>query len=264
MSDTLERPLIAAADTRPLAGRTALVTGSTSGIGLGIAEAFAGQGAAIMLNGFGDAESVMRTRDRLAGEFGVEVVYSGADLSDPAAIGEMMAYARDVLGPVDILVNNAGIQHVAPIAEFPVAKWDAIMAINLSSAFHTIRSVLPEMVERRFGRIINVASAHGLVASPFKSAYVAAKHGVIGLTKTAALEYADANIRVNAVCPGFIKTQMTADTMRRRGEAIISQIPFRRMGEPGEIAEMVVWLCSERASYVSGASYNVDGGWMAI
>ncbi|MEP6968419.1 MAG: SDR family NAD(P)-dependent oxidoreductase, partial [Pseudomonadota bacterium] len=191
---TLSRPQAAVAQPRALAGRTALITGSTSGIGLGVAQALAAQGAAIVLNGFGDAEQVMRTRDRLAMEHDVEVVYSGADLSDPAAIAQMMAYARDVLGPVDILVNNAGIQFVAPIGDFPTAKWDAILAINLSSAFHTIRAVLPEMVERGFGRIINVASAHGLVASPFKSAYVAAKHGIVGLTKTVALEAATSGV----------------------------------------------------------------------
>ncbi|HET6971579.1 MAG TPA: SDR family NAD(P)-dependent oxidoreductase, partial [Phenylobacterium sp.] len=166
---------------RPLENRVAIVTGSTSGIGLGIAESLASQGAHVVLNGFGDAGEIAETRDMLASLHGVEVIYSPADLSMPEQILEMVAFARDVLGPIDILVNNAGIQHVAPVGEFPTAKWDAILAVNLSSAFHAIKAVLPQMVDRGFGRIVNIASAHGLVASPFKSAYVAAKHGVIGL-----------------------------------------------------------------------------------
>ncbi|HEX3919109.1 MAG TPA: 3-hydroxybutyrate dehydrogenase [Caulobacteraceae bacterium] len=275
MSDTLERPRLAAADTRPLAGRTALVTGSTSGIGLGIAETLASQGAALVLNGFGDAESVMRTRDRLASEFGVEVVYSGADLSDPAAIAEMMAYARDVLGPVDILVNNAGIQHVAPIAEFPVAKWDAILAINLSSTFHTIRASLPEMVGRGFGRIINVASAHGLVASPFKAAYVAAKHGVIGLTKTVALEAATSGVTCNAICPGYVYTPLVEKQIEEQAKAhgiprervitdiLLASQPNKRFATVEEIGALAAFLCSSGADSITGAALSVDGGWTA-
>jgi len=273
MSDTLEalRPTIA----RPLSGRVALITGSTSGIGLGVAETLASQGAAVVLNGFGEAESILRTRDRLADEHSVEVVYSGADLSDPKAIGEMMAYARDVLGPVDILVNNAGIQHVAPIGEFPAAKWDAIIAINLSSAFHTIRAVLPEMVERRFGRIINVASAHGLVASPFKSAYVAAKHGVVGLTKTVALEAATSGVTCNAICPGYVYTPLVEKQIQEQARAhripeerVVSDIllqsqPNKKFATVEEIGALAAFLCGAGADSITGAALAVDGGWTA-
>ena len=275
MSETLERPQVMPADGRPLASRTALVTGSTSGIGLGVAETLASQGAAIVLNGFGDAEGILRTRDRLADEHGVEVIYSGADLSDPKAIAEMMAYARDVLGPVDILVNNAGIQHVAPIGEFPVTKWDAIIAINLSSAFHTIRAVLSEMVERRFGRIINIASAHGLVASPFKSAYVAAKHGVIGLTKTVALEAATSGVTCNAICPGYVYTPLVERQIQEQAKAhgipeerVVSDIllqaqPNKRFATVEEIGALAAFLCGAGADSITGAALTVDGGWTA-
>jgi 3-hydroxybutyrate dehydrogenase len=274
MSATLEAPR-PATQARPLTGRVALITGSTSGIGLGIAEALSSQGAAIVLNGFGDAESILRTRDRLADEHGVEVVYSGADLSDPKAIGAMMAYARDVLGPVDILVNNAGIQHVAPIGEFPAAKWDAIIAINLSSAFHTIRAVLPEMVERRFGRIINVASAHGLVASPFKSAYVAAKHGIVGLTKTVALEAATSGVTCNAICPGYVYTPLVEKQIQEQAKAhripeerVVTEIllqsqPNKRFATVEEIGALATFVCGSGADSITGAALSVDGGWTA-
>jgi 3-hydroxybutyrate dehydrogenase len=260
---------------RPLSGRTALITGSTSGIGLGVAEALAAEGACIVLNGFGDPQGVMRTRDRLAAEHGVEVVYSGADLSEPAAIAEMMAYARDVLGPVDILVNNAGIQHVAPIVDFPTAKWDAILAINLSSAFHTIRAVLPEMIERGYGRIINVASAHGLVASPYKSAYVAAKHGVIGLTKTVALEAATSQVTCNAICPGFVLTPLVENQIEEQARAhgipvekvvtdvLLASQPNKRFSTVQEIGALAAFLCGTGAATITGASLSVDGGWTA-
>jgi 3-hydroxybutyrate dehydrogenase len=260
---------------RPLSGRTALITGSTSGIGLGVAEALAAEGACIVLNGFGDAQGIMRTRDRLAAEHGVEVVYSGADLSDPAAIAEMMAYARDVLGPVDILVNNAGIQHVCPIVDFPTAKWDAILAINLSSAFHTIRAVLPEMIERGYGRIINVASAHGLVASPYKSAYVAAKHGVIGLTKTVALEAATSQVTCNAICPGFVLTPLVENQIEEQARAhgipvekvvtdvILASQPNKRFSTVQEIGALAAFLCGPGAGTITGTSLSVDGGWTA-
>ncbi|MBA3811715.1 MAG: 3-hydroxybutyrate dehydrogenase [Caulobacteraceae bacterium] len=271
---TLAKPS-AAAKPRPLSGHTALITGSTSGIGLGVAQALAAEGAAIVLNGFGDAQAVMRTRDRLAMEHGVEVAYSGADLSDPTAIAEMMAYARDVLGPVDILVNNAGIQFVAPISEFPTAKWDAILAINLSSAFHTIRAVLPEMVERGFGRIINVASAHGLVASPFKSAYVAAKHGVVGLTKTVALEAATSGVTCNAICPGYVLTPLVEKQIEEQARAhgipaekvvtdiLLASQPNKRFATVEEIGALAVFLCGHGGASITGAALAVDGGWTA-
>jgi 3-hydroxybutyrate dehydrogenase len=260
---------------RPLSGRTALITGSTSGIGLGVAEALAAEGACIVLNGFGDTQGIMRTRDRLAAEHGVDVVYSGADLSDPAAIAEMMAYARDVLGPVDILVNNAGIQHVCPIVDFPTAKWDAILAINLSSVFHTTRAVLPEMIERGYGRIINVASAHGLVASPYKSAYVAAKHGVIGLTKTVALEAATSQVTCNAICPGFVLTPLVENQIEEQARAhgipvekvvtdvLLASQPNKRFSTVQEIGALAAFLCGTGAATITGASLSVDGGWTA-
>jgi len=272
---TIAEPRATPAKPRLLAGRAALVTGSTSGIGLGIAEALAAQGAAIVLNGFGDSVEIMRARDRLAREHGVEVVYSGADLSDPAAIAEMMAHARDVLGPVDILVNNAGIQFVAPIGEFPIAKWDAILAINLSSAFHTIRAALPKMVERGFGRIINVASAHGLVASPFKSAYVAAKHGVVGLTKTVALEAATSGVTCNAICPGYVLTPMVEKQIEEQAKAhgipaekvvtdiLLASQPTKRFATVEEIGALAAFLCGPGGASITGAALSVDGGWTA-
>jgi 3-hydroxybutyrate dehydrogenase len=254
--------------------------GPRSGVGLirrggGVAEALAAEGASIVLNGFGEPQAIMRTRDRLAAELGVEVIYSGADLSDPAAITEMMAYARDVLGPVDILVNNAGIQHVAPIIEFPTAKWDAIIAVNLTSAFHTIRAALPEMVERGYGRIINVASAHGLVASPPKSAYVAAKHGAIGLTKTVALEVATSQVTCNAICPGFALTPLVENQIEEQARAhgipaekVVSDVllasqPNKRFSTVEEIGALAVFLCGHGAGTITGASLSVDGGWTA-
>jgi len=271
----LDKLDIQLAATRPLSGRTALITGSTSGIGLGVAEALAADGANIVLNGFGDAQAIMRTRDRVAAEHDVEVVYSGADLSDPAAIAEMMAYARDVLGPVDILVNNAGIQHVCPVVDFPTAKWDAILAVNLSSAFHTIRAVLPEMIERGYGRIINVASAHGLVASPYKSAYVAAKHGVIGLTKTVALEAATSQVTCNAICPGFVLTPLVENQIEEQARAhgipvekvvtdvLLASQPNKRFSTVQEIGALAAFLCGPGAGTITGASLSVDGGWTA-
>ena len=272
---TLTKANINTAQSRPLAGRTALITGSTSGIGYGVAQALAAEGASVMLNGFGDPQSIMRARDRLAMEHDVEVCYSGADLSDPAAIAEMMAYARDVLGPVDILVNNAGIQFVAPIGEFPTAKWDAIIALNLSSAFHTIRLALPEMVERGYGRIINVASAHGLVASPFKSAYVAAKHGVVGLTKTVALEAATSRVTCNAICPGYVLTPLVEKQIDEQAKAhgippekvvtdiMLASQPNKRFATVEEIGALTAFLCGPGADSITGAALAVDGGWTA-
>ncbi len=203
------------------------------------------------------------------------MVYSGADLSDPAAIAEMMAYARDVLGPVDILVNNAGIQYVAPIAEFPTAKWDAIIALNLSSAFHTIRAVLPEMIERGYGRIINIASAHGLVASPFKSAYVAAKHGVVGLTKTVALEAATSAVTCNAICPGYVFTPLVEKQIAEQAKAhgippekvvtdiLLASQPNKRFATVEEIGALTAFLCGPGGASITGTALPVDGGWTA-
>ena len=260
---------------RKLDGKTAVVTGSTSGIGLGIAEALAAEGAQIVLNGFGDPREIEATRERLADRFGVRVVYSDADLSRAEAVVKMMAFARDALGPIDILVNNAGIQHVAPIDEFPPAKWDAILAINLSSAFHAIRAALPEMKMRKYGRIINVASAHGLVGSPFKSAYVAAKHGVLGLTKVVALEAAEYGVTCNAICPGYVWTPLVErqieDQARSHGiprEKVISDVllknqPTKKFAQVSEIGSLAAFLCGEGAQSITGAALPVDGGWTA-
>jgi 3-hydroxybutyrate dehydrogenase len=260
---------------RPLSGRVAVVTGSTSGIGLGIAQALAAEGAAIVLNGFGPKEEIERNRDRIAAEHGVKVRYDDADMSKPAEIAEMIAAAESELGSADIVVNNAGIQHVAPIEAFPAEKWDAILAINLSSAFHAIRAAAPGMKARGWGRIVNVASAHGLVGSPFKSAYVAAKHGIIGLTKVAALEYAEAGITVNAVCPGYVWTPLVEkqidDQARSHGipreqvvrDVLLKKQPNKRFASVEEIGAVVSFLCSKGATSITGASITVDGGWTA-
>jgi 3-hydroxybutyrate dehydrogenase len=260
---------------RPLEGRVALVTGSTSGIGLGIAEAFAAQGATIVLNGFGDRMQIEDTRNKLEQSHDVAVLFHGADLSKAAAVGEMMMYAEAKAGGIDILVNNAGIQHVAPVDEFPTEKWDAILAINLSSAFHAIRAALPGMKARGYGRIINVASAHGLVASPFKSAYVAAKHGIIGLTKTVALEVAQTNITANAICPGYVYTPLVEKQIADQAKAhmiprekVISDVllksqPNKRFAQVTEIGALAVFLASDEASSITGTALPVDGGWTA-
>ena len=260
---------------RPLEGKVAIVTGSTSGIGLGIAESLAEQGANLLLNGFGDPATIEQTRETLATLHGVEVHYSAADLSMPDKICDMVAFARDVLGPIDILVNNAGIQHVAPIGEFPTAKWDAILAVNLSSAFHAIKAVLPQMAERGYGRIVNIASAHGLVASPFKSAYVAAKHGVVGLTKTVALEAARTGVTCNAICPGYVWTPLVekqiADQARAHNmsaEKVITDVlltsqPNRKFASVEEIGALTAFLCGDGGASITGASLTVDGGWTA-
>lgn len=260
---------------RPLGGLTAIVTGSTSGIGLGIAESLASQGANVALNGFGEPADVERTRNRIADRHGVRCVYAPADLSRPDEVMTMAAHARDALGPIDILINNAGIQHVAPVEEFPVAKWDAILAINLSSAFHAIRAVLPEMKSRRFGRILNVASAHGLVGSPFKSAYVAAKHGVIGLTKVVALETAEAGVTCNAICPGYVLTPLVEKQIDEQARAhgisrenvirdvLLKSQPNRRFAQVSEIGALAAFLCGDGAASITGAALPVDGGWTA-
>jgi 3-hydroxybutyrate dehydrogenase len=262
------------ANLRQLSGRVAIVTGSTSGIGLGIATAFAREGADILINGFGDASEIERTRLSLA-EQGVKAIYSDADMSKPDAVVGMMALAEASLGKVDILVNNAGIQYVAPIEDFPPAKWDAILAINLSSAFHASRSAFAGMKARKWGRIINVASAHGLVASPFKSAYVAAKHGVVGLTKVLALEGAEFGITANAICPGYVWTPLVekqiADQARAHGisaEKVVSDVllkdtPTKKFSTVDEIASLAVFLASDNAASLTGQALAVDGGWTA-
>ncbi|WP_374352979.1 3-hydroxybutyrate dehydrogenase [Chitinimonas sp.] len=254
-----------------LQGKTALITGSTSGIGLGMAIELARQGATIVLNGFGDAAPA---REAIAA-LGVAVHYHGADMSKPAEIADMLAFARQEAGGVDILVNNAGIQHVANVEEFPVEKWDAIIAINLSSAFHTTRLAVPLMRERNWGRIINLASVHGLVGSAQKSAYVAAKHGVIGLTKAVALELAKTGVTCNAICPGWVKTLLVEKQIEARAEAkglsladaqrdlLSEKQPSQEFVTPEQLGQLAVFLCSPAASQIRGAAWNVDGGWVA-
>lgn len=254
-----------------LKGKTALVTGSTSGIGLGVALCLARQGANVILNGFGDAEGPKAEVAAL----GVKAGYHGADMSKPADIEAMMAYAEAEFGGVDILVNNAGIQHVAPIDEFPVERWDAVIAINLNSAFHTTRLLLPAMKARRWGRIINIASAHGLVASANKSAYVTAKHGLIGMTKAVALETATSAITVNAICPGWVLTplvQRQVDARAQQDQVSNEEAKRRLLAEkqpslqfttPEQLGELTVFLCSPAADNIRGAAINVDGGWLA-
>ncbi len=258
-----------------LKNRTALVTGSTSGIGLGIARAFASEGANVILNGFGDASEIERLRAGLQQEFGVAVRYDGADMSKPEAIEAMMKRAIAEFGCVDILVNNAGVQNVAPVDEFPPAKWDAILAINLSSAFHTTRLALPAMKQHGFGRVINVASAHALVASKFKSAYVAAKHGVAGLTKTVALEVAEHGITANAICPGYVLTPLVEkqipDTAKARGiteeqvvrDVLLAAQPTKQFVTVEQVAALAVYLASDAAASTTGAIIPIDGGWTA-
>ena len=258
-----------------LKGKVAIVTGSTSGIGLGIAEAFAGAGASVVLNGFGDAAEIEATRSGVASRHGVKVTYSGADMSKPAAIAGMVADAIRDHGKVDILVNNAGIQFVAPIDEFPEAKWDAILAINLSSAFHATKAVLPGMKQRKWGRIINVASAHGLVASAFKSAYVAAKHGIVGLTKVTAMETAEDGITCNAICPGYVWTPLVQKQIPEQAKAhgmseeevvrkvLLANQPNKRFATVEEMGALAVFLCSQGAASMTGTALPVDGGWTA-
>jgi len=255
--------------------KTALVTGSTSGIGQGIAEALAATGMNIVLNGFGDATAVEALRAKLAALHGATVRHDPADMTKPVEIAAMMARAIGEFGAIDVLVNNAGIQHVAPIDEFPLDKWDAIIAINLSSAFHTIRAALPPMKAKKAGRIINIASAHALVASPFKSAYVAAKHGIAGLTKTVALEVAQAGITCNAICPGYVRTPLVEkqipDTAHARGiseDAVIRDVmlagqPTKRFIGIDEVAALAVYLASDAAKSITGAMLSIDGGWTA-
>lgn len=252
-----------------LQGKVALVTGSTSGIGLAIARTLAAEGARLMINGFGDAADI----ERECGELGA--IHDGADMAKPAEIEQMMDRCADELGPVDILVNNAGIQHVSPIEDFPPEKWDSIIAINLSSAFHTTRLALPAMKRKKWGRIINTASAHSLVASPNKSAYVAAKHGIAGLTKTVALESARNGITVNCISPGYVWTPLVErqipDTMKTRGltreqvmnDVLLAAQPSKRFVTSEEVAALALFLCREEAGSITGANLSMDGGWTA-
>jgi 3-hydroxybutyrate dehydrogenase len=251
------------------------VTGSTSGIGLGIATRLAADGANLVLNGFGDAAEIEALRKKLAAQCKVEVLYDGADMMKPETIAAMLRKAIERFGAVDVLVNNAGIQHVAPVDEFPLDKWDAIIAINLSSAFHATRAALPAMKKRGWGRIVNIASAHALVASPFKSAYVAAKHGIAGLTKTAALELAEHGITVNAVCPGYVMTPLVEKQIPEQAKArgiteqqVISDVllaaqPTKRFVTVEELSALVNFLCTDHARSITGTALPVDGGWTA-
>ncbi|MDJ0895885.1 MAG: 3-hydroxybutyrate dehydrogenase [Alphaproteobacteria bacterium] len=258
-----------------LANRAAIITGSTSGIGLGIAESLAGAGADVMLNGLGDETEIEATRAGLAERCGVDVRYSGANMMKPEEIVAMVREAEEAFGKVDILVNNAGIQYVAPVDEFPVDKWDAIIAINLSATFHAMRAVLPGMKERRFGRIINIASAHALVASPFKAAYVAAKHGVAGLTKTGALEAAEYGVTVNAIAPGYVLTPLVEgqipDTAKARGiteeevkrDVLLAAQPTKEFVTVQQLGALAVFLCQPEAASITGGTLPVEGGWTA-
>ena len=258
-----------------LSKKVALVTGSTSGIGLGIARALAQQGANIMLNGFGEAAAIAQLQQELASAYGVRVLHHAADMSKPAEIAEMIRATESTLGRLDVLVNNAGIQHVAPIEEFPIDRWDAVIAINLSSAFHTIRAALPGMKQRGFGRIINIASVHGLVASVQKAAYVAAKHGLVGLTKVVALETAQTPITCNAICPGWVLTPLVQKQVDARAQnksmsneeakrnLLMEKQPSGEFVTPEQLGALAVFLCSDAATQIRGAAWNMDGGWAA-
>ncbi len=258
-----------------LKDKSVVITGSTSGIGLGMARAFAAQGANIMLNGLGDAGDVEKARSAIESEYGVKALYSPADMTRPSEITEMIAQAQRDVGGVDILVNNAGVQYVAPVDEFPPEKWDQIIAINLTAAFHTTRAAVPLMKASGWGRIINIASAHGLVASPFKSAYIAAKHGIVGLTKTVALETAQQGITCNAICPGWVKTPLVEKQIDAQARAhdlprdevirkvILERQPTKQFVKIEEVAGLAVFLASDAAASITGASISIDGGWVA-
>src|SRR5687767_9565245 len=258
-----------------LEGRVAVVTGSTSGIGLGIAGALAAKGADILLNGFGDAQQIEKLRQELAAARGIQVAYSAADMSKPEAVTSMIDQATRELGRVDILVNNAGIQHTASVDEFPVERWNQIIAINLSAAFHAIRAALPRMRSCGWGRIINIASTHGLVASPNKVAYVAAKHGIIGLTKVVALETASTGVTCNAICPGWVLTPLVQKQVDARAASdevdqeaakkalLFEKQPSQQFVTEEQLGALAVFLCTPAADQVRGAAWNVDGGWYA-
>ncbi|MCC0058907.1 MAG: 3-hydroxybutyrate dehydrogenase [Hyphomicrobiaceae bacterium] len=261
--------------TQPLKDKISLVTGSTSGIGLGIARALAAAGSAVILNGFGKPEEIEAAQAGIRDNYGVPVIYSNADMSKPESIEEMFETVLGDFGTVDVLVNNAGIQHVAPIEKFPVAKWDAILAINLSSAFHTTRLALPGMVDKGWGRIINIASAHGLVGSAFKSAYVAAKHGMLGLTKVTALEVAEKGITCNAICPGYVYTPLVEAQIEGQAKAhgipreevirnvLLAQQPNKRFATTDELGGIALFLTSDAAVSITGTIITADGGWTA-
>ena len=258
-----------------LKGKTSLITGSTSGIGLGIAKALAEQGSNVVFNGFGDTRTIAALQADISGQFGVQTAYHDADMSKPAEIAAMMSFAADRFGAVDVLVNNAGIQHTANIEDFPVEKWDAIIAINLSAAFHTTRLVLPMMKKRNWGRIINIASAHGLVASIQKAAYISAKHGLVGFTKVTALETARTGVTCNAICPGWTITPLVQQQIDARAKRdgisneeakrviVAEKQPSGEFITVEQLAALAVFLCSEAANQVRGAAWNVDGGWVA-
>ncbi|HEX7761931.1 MAG TPA: 3-hydroxybutyrate dehydrogenase [Caulobacteraceae bacterium] len=258
-----------------LTGHAAIVTGSTSGIGQALAHALAAEGVNIVLNGFGDPAAIEKDRAALEASSGVKVRFHGADMTKPDEIAAMVAFCKSEFGRVDVLVNNAGVQFVSPIEDFPIAKWDQIIAINLTSAFHAIRAAVPIMKAQGRGRIINIASAHGLVASPFKGAYVAAKHGIIGLTKTVALETAEAGVTCNAICPGYVKTPLVemqiADTAKARGmtpeqvmrDVILDAQPTKRFVEFDQLAGLMLYLASDLGASANGAAMAIDGGWTA-
>jgi 3-hydroxybutyrate dehydrogenase len=258
-----------------LKGKTALVTGSTSGIGLAIARALAKDGADLMINGFGDKAEIEKERMALEKDFGIKARYSAADMAKPAEIAAMVAETEKEFGALDVLVNNAGIQHVANIEDFPVEKWDAVIAINLSSSFHTIRAALPGMKKRKWGRVINIASAHGLVASAQKGAYIAAKHGLVGLTKTVAIECANAGITCNAICPGWVLTPLVQTQIEARAKAsgnsvehekltlVSEKQPMHEFTSPDNIGALAVFLASDAAATITGSAYSIDGGWTA-
>lgn len=257
-----------------LKNKTAVITGSTSGIGLGIAQGFAKAGMNIVMNGFGDKDEIESYRKAME-SLGVRCIYNNADMTKPDEIEGLIKEAQKEFGSVDVLVNNAGIQHVAPIEEFPLSKWDTIIAINMSSAFHTMHHAIPMMKKQGWGRVINIASAHGLVASPYKSAYVTAKHGVVGMTKSVALEVATDNITVNAICPGYVHTPLVdgqiADTAKARGiseESVINDVMLKlqatkKFVSVGQISETALFLCSDAAENITGSALQIDGGWTA-
>jgi 3-hydroxybutyrate dehydrogenase len=271
----IELPRQNAAPARLLEGRVAVVTGSTSGIGLGIARAFAASGASVVINGFGKPEEIDAAVAGLADGSGTKAVYSAADMTKPGEIAGMVATTLETFGRLDILVNNAGIQHVSPIDRFPIEKWDAVIAIDLSSAFHTMRAALPAMRRQGGGRIINIASAHALVGSPFKAAYVAAKHGIVGLTKVVALETAEENITCNAICPGYVWTPLVEAQIDGQAKShgiprdqvfrdvLLAQQPNKRFATVEEIGAFATFLASDAAASITGAALPVDGGWTA-
>ena len=258
-----------------LKGKTALVTGSTSGIGLAIARALAADGANLMLNGFGEAAAIEKLRAGIETEFGVKALYSPADMSKPTEIAAMVATTEKSFGSLDVLVNNAGIQHVANIEDFPAERWDAVIAVNLSSSFHSIRAAMPGMKKRKWGRIINIASAHGLVASAQKVAYVAAKHGIVGLTKVVAIEAANNGITCNAICPGWVLTPLVQQQVDARAKAsgksareeeialLSEKQPMHAFTKPENIGALAVFLASDAAVSITGSAYSIDGGWVA-